>query len=247
MRLAVLAIVAVVAGLAAAPVASAGCASAVVVDGRWLLGHQVLHPSRLPPRVGPHDAIAPACNDTNLSHEVDQPTTVLRLRGLPVGVAAVPEGRRDTVYMAPGSLPELGSHPLHAALFESARTPSYHGPRRCRPYSTALRGRVVEDGALRLRLAHRTVFVSADAFTRFTNRPAYQPVLKGQRLRVVTSRCGPRRVADHVTFVGRSPVPVPYTSSRRTSDGWAPGLAPRPAAGLVLLCAGGLLAGRRRA
>jgi hypothetical protein len=196
------------AALAHAEEAHGACASAVVVDGRLLLGGVVQHPDRLPPREGERDAIFPACNDTG-GDEPDEQTTVVRLRGLPPRVAAAQRGRPDSVYLDEGSLTAIGTHPLHAAQFGSPRTPSYREHRHCRPYRTAVRGEVLRDGVLRIRTARRTVFVSVDAATRFTNRPVYEPVLKGQRLRLATSHCGPRRVADRVTFVG--PVPTPGT------------------------------------
>jgi hypothetical protein len=77
---------------------------------------------------------------------------------------------------------------------------------------------VVDEGTLRIRTAARTVFARVDAATRFTNRPVYEPVLRGQRLRVTTSRCGPRRVADRVTFVGTPPAPAAYRSGSRAAD-----------------------------
>ena len=103
-------------------------------------------------------------------------------------------------------------------MFGSPGNPSSRRHRRCRPYQTGVRGRVVDDGSLRIRTASRTVFVSVDAATRFTNRPVYEPVLKGQRLRLATSRCGPRRVADRVTFVGTAPAPAAYRSRSHMAD-----------------------------
>ena len=58
-----------------------------------------------------------------------------------------------------------------------------------------------------------------DAATRFTNRPSYEPVRKGQRLRLATSHCGFRRVADRVTFLGRAPAATPYRSSGAGAGG----------------------------
>lgn len=211
------------AGLARAPVASAGCASAVVVDDRVLLGATVEAPSRLPPRAGTYPAISPACNDTG-GDEPDRRTTVRRLRGIPPRVAVAEAGRPASVYHAKGSLTRIGTHPLHAALFRNVGTPTYRKDRRCRPYRTAVRGRVVDDGSLRIRTADRTVFVSVDVATRFTNRPAYEPVLRGDRLRVATSRCGPRRVADRVTFVETAPAPD-YRTDGRAADPRGPDLA----------------------
>jgi hypothetical protein len=197
----VVVVVAAAGGLARAPAGSAACADIVVVDGRVLLGATVEAPSHLPPPAGPYPAIRPACNDTG-GDEPDRQTTRLRLRGLPPRIAVRTRDRPIVVYAAKGSLLAIGTHPLHAAVFGSARTPSYRAGGRCRPYRTAVRGRVVDDGVLRIRTADRTVFVSVDVATRFTNRPAYKPVLRGQRLRLATSRCGPRRVADRVTFLG---------------------------------------------
>ncbi len=203
------------AALAHAEDASGACAAAVVVDGRVLFGAVVQHPRRLPPRDGEHDAIFPACNDTG-GDEPDQRTTVLRLRGLPPRVAVAERGRSGAVYVDPGSLVAIGTHPLHAAQFGSPRKPSYG---RCRPDRSAVRGRAAEDGVLRMRTVRRTVFVSIDAATRFTNRPSYEPVRKGQRLRLATSHCGRRRVADRVTFLGPAPAAEPYRSGGARARG----------------------------
>ena len=175
-RAALALVVALAAGgaLARAPESSAACASAVVVDDRVLIGSIAEVPSRLPPPAGTYPAISPACNDTG-GDEPDQDTTVLRLRGLPPRVAVRTRGRPIVVYAANGSLLEIGSHPLHAGVFRSARTPSYREGRRCRPVRTPMRGRTVGDGALRLQTASGTVAVSVDVATRFTNRPPTSP------------------------------------------------------------------------
>jgi hypothetical protein len=210
-------------GLARAPVASAACADQVVVDDRVLTGSEVDAPRRLPPAAGTYPAISPACNDTG-GDEPGRETTVVRLRGVPPRIAVGRRGRPGVVYLADGSLARIGTHPLHAALFADPRTPSYRAHRRCRPFPSAVRGRVLEDGVLRVQIARRTVFVSADAATRFANRPAYEPVLQGQRLRMETSRCGPRRVADRVTFVGTAPPPEPIRTDGRAAAPQGPHL-----------------------
>jgi hypothetical protein len=186
-----------------APDASAACAAAVVVDGRVLLGHAVDHPSRLPPRAGELEATVPACDDSGDSGGEGQETTVVGLRGVPAQVAVV-DRAGDTLYVDAASLPALRGHPVHAVLYGSRGAPEL---RRCRPSATDVRGRVVLDGSLRIRTAKRTVTLRVDGATRFANRPAYAPVREGQRLRVATSRCGSRRVADRVTFVGAAPAP----------------------------------------
>jgi hypothetical protein len=209
----------------------------VVVDGRVLMGAELESGARLPARVGPYPAVSPACNDTG-GDEKDQRTTVNRLAGIPPRVAVA--GRDgSTLYSADGSLLQLATHPLHAARFSSRHEPSYRERRRCRPHRTPLRATVLYAGdALRVRLARRTVLVGVDSSSRITNRPAYEPVLPRQRLRLRTSRCGPRRVADRITFVGPSVTPEPYGTASvagRSDDAWAivPILLVASAAGMI--------------
>ena len=162
----------VAAALAHAEDASGACASAVVFEGRVLFGAVVQHPRRLPPRDGELDAIFPACNDTG-GDEPDQRTSVLRLRGLPPRVAVAGRGRADAMCVDAGSLVAIGTHPLHAAQFGSPRKPSYRDRRRCRSDRSAVRGRVAEDGVLRMRTARGTVFVSMS--TRRRGSPTARP------------------------------------------------------------------------
>ena len=49
-----------------------------------------------------------------------------------------------------------------------------------------------------------------DARSRLSNRPAYQPVSPGQRLRVTMTRCRNRLFADRIAFVGATVTPAPY-------------------------------------
>jgi hypothetical protein len=183
-----------------APGASAGCADAVVVDGKVLLGRTVGDPSRLPPRTVELDAVVPACHDGGDLGEEGRETTVVGLRGVPPHVAVV-DRAGATLYIDGASLPALRDHPAHELLYGRRGAPQLRG---CRP-ATPVRGRVVLDGSLRIRTAKRTLTLRVDARTRFTNRPAGQPVREGQWLRVATSRCGSRRVAHRVTFVGATP------------------------------------------
>jgi hypothetical protein len=44
--------------------------------------------------------------------------------------------------------------------------------------------------------------VRVDADSRMTNRPAYQPVLAGQQLRLRMIKCGRHHVADRIRFTG---------------------------------------------
>jgi hypothetical protein len=206
------------AALAPADEASGSCAAAVVIDGRLLFGGEAPYPRRVPPRAGERDAIFPACNDGGPIEE-DHEGTVVRLRGVPPQIA-VAGAMPGSVYVDEASLTVIGTHPLHAAFHGRPGAPSYRSGRACRAYRTVVRGRVAEDGALRIRTARRTVSVRVDAATRYTNRPVYEPVLKGQRLRLATSRCGPRRVADRVTFLGAPPRPAAYRGWRAAGGGF---------------------------
>jgi hypothetical protein len=206
---AIAAIAALAATLALPPGARAACASAVVVDGRVLFGGELPPGARLPAAAGTHRAVSPACNDTG-GDEQDTTTTVTRLAGVPPRIAVT--GRdRDTLFLADGTLLALATHPLHRAQFPSRREPSYREGRRCTPHRTPLDAIVLDGrGALRVRVGRRVALVNVDARTRITNRPAYQPVLPRQRLLLRTSRCGPRRVADRITFAGPPVTPEPY-------------------------------------
>ncbi len=61
-----------------------------------------------------------------------------------------------------------------------------------------------------------------DARTRIVNRPAYQPVRDGQRLRVTATRCGNRLIADRIAFVGPTVEPVRYQRARASTDDGLP-------------------------
>jgi hypothetical protein len=98
----------------------------------------------------------------------------------------------------------LASHPLHSAWFADARRPSLRRGQPCTK-TASITGTVSHPGdftSLRLATPDGERTVRVDARSRITNRPAYQPVLQGQRLSVRMVRCGQHRVADQIRFMG---------------------------------------------
>jgi hypothetical protein len=186
-----------------APAAQASCVGAVVVDGSVLLGSY--GPDRkLPPSAGRVRAVAPACNDSGQPHP-DGHTTVVRLSGIPADIA-VGSVSGDEVYLADGSLTALAAHPLHQTGRRFARSDCRHRPK--------LEGTAESAGfdSIALRSGGHMRYLRVDAQTRLVNRRAYQPIRKGQGLRIEGRRCGTRLVADRITFTGPTVVPEPYRS-----------------------------------
>jgi hypothetical protein len=206
------------------PAAQAGCAAAVVVDGRLLFGTMTPRAGALPPPGAEHAAIRPACNDAGPPYAGDEDTTVTTLRGVPPHVAVVAD---DGMYVAAGTLVALRAHPLHLARYGAPGRPSARPGRRCRP-APAVEGRAAAatDDTVRVRRGSGATFVRVDAATRMGNRPAFEPVTRGQRLSVRASRCGRDLVADEIRFVGATVTPAPYerfsvADATGRSDGWA--------------------------
>jgi hypothetical protein len=181
--------------------APASCAAVVVVEGSLLFGVSIEHrPGRVPARGARLRAIEPSCGDDT----DDRRVTVTKLAGMPARLAVAPEGTDTSLYVAEGSLIALASHPLHRAWYAGTSRPSFRRGESCRE-AEPLTGTVSHPGAdTRLHLAtpdgDRTVRV--DASSRIANRPAYQPVLAGQRLRLRMLQCGPHRVAHRIRFSG---------------------------------------------
>jgi hypothetical protein len=213
------------------------CASVVVVDGSLLWGTQIAHrPGRLSARCTPLTAMKPVCSDSGGDGGYRR-VSVTALAGMPVRLAVAPEGDDTSLYVAHGSLVELANHPLHGAWYPNASRPSFRRGRSC-ARTESVTGTVTYPGGLtRLLLATaggvRTVRV--DAHSRITNRPAYQPVLPKQRLRVWMVKCGRVRVADRIRFVGATIQPKRSEIGRDDDDGAAPWPFVIAAAAIVLV------------
>jgi hypothetical protein len=196
---------AVLAVLVVAPSARAACVSAVIVDGVVLINHDEAG-WKLPPTEGRRSAVVPACNDAG-QNEPDRATTVLPFKGVPADVA-VGSSVDSGFYLVAGSLVASAAHPLHRPSRRYARGGCARG--------RAFEGTTTDAGFDRLMLDERVFRV--DARTRIVNRPAYQPVRDGQRLRVTASRCGNRLIADRIAFVGPTVEPVRYQPAAAGHD-----------------------------
>ncbi len=180
--------------------AIAGCASAVVVEGRVLFGASLPRKAatRHLPRPGrPHEAIRPGCNDTG-DHESDVRASVLTLEGLPPTVAVV-DRQVETLYVAPGALTASSAHPLHRVLRGRPDRPA-----RCRPRPGSARA-IVRSALPTNAIESGGRYIGVDAATRLVNRPALTPLLPGQRLRIGAAACGRRIVARRIRLVGPPP------------------------------------------
>jgi hypothetical protein len=209
------------------------CAAVLVVDGSLLFGVSIEHrPGRLPARGAPLRAIEPACGDD----DEDRRVGVTALAAIPVHLAVAPEREDTTIYMADGSMVELGNHPLHGAWYSDASRPSLRRGRSCTKMAS-LAGTVVHPAGftwLRLKTAKGERTVRVDARSRIKNRPAYQPVLPGQRLSVRMVKCGRHRVADRIRFTGTTIRPKRYEIAPDDDGGLAWTLLLVPAA-IVLI------------
>jgi hypothetical protein len=201
MSLAVASVLLVVA-CASTPAARASCLGAVVVDGAVLMGYRASDWT-LPIAAAETSAVVPACNDGG-PKQPDGSTTVVRFVGVPADIA-VRSVDGDDVYIVAGSLTALGLHPLHRSTRRLVR-------RRCGRKSTleGMAGTVGFD-SIELVAGARSHFYRVDARTVLVNRPAYQPIRRGQRLSVAATRCGERLIADRITFTGPTIVPKRYS------------------------------------
>jgi hypothetical protein len=191
----------VVVACASTPAARAGCLGAVVVDGTVLMGYRAAD-FTLPSAAAETSALVPACNDGG-PKQPDGSTTVVRFAGVPADIA-VRSVDGDDVYIAAGSLTALATHPLHRSIGRLVR-------RRCGRKSTleGMAGTVGFD-SIELIAGARRHFYRVDARTVLANRPAYQPIRRGQRLSIAATRCDERLIADRITFTGPTIVAKRY-------------------------------------
>ena len=209
--------------VATAGVARASCVDAVVVDGRLLFARGATDPARLPRVTGERPALSPACTDTSPADpgSTDKRITVMRMQGVPPRVAVLDSSRR-TLYAAEGTVTTLATHPLHEAL-RRGNLPSLREGRRCRAQRRPLDAVALEAAAgrgFRADVGPRGAFVGVDARTRIVNRPAYEPIRRGQRLRLGVSACGGRRVvADRIAFTGPAPFEERYRGAVAADTG----------------------------
>ena len=170
----------------AIPAHATSCAHAVSVDGHVL---EVLHAAGSSglPGLAPIEAEIPECG-----HGGSTPIEVVPLQGVPPTVAVEYD---HFLFVNRATLVAVAGHPLRAL----ARAPER---KRCEPGDAVLAGTVAEEGGDGFTVSGRVLEV--DRRTRITNRPAHQPLLEGQRVKVRATRCRPHWFADRIAFVGRT-------------------------------------------
>jgi hypothetical protein len=168
--------------------ATAGdCAAAIRYHGALYVG--VGHHRHLPaPRERLAGGYAPGCHDGEGAPSRNRPVGLRRLAGIPPAVAVYARAPFPGVYLNAGSFAELRRHPLHKAIYGSARKPVWAlGGRAC-----AVRGTVADVGlGMRVRTARRQVrFVHVDVRTRIARfRHGGVPVLRAGDHVFVAGRC----------------------------------------------------------
>jgi len=185
-------------------VGTAACASALLVDDTVYLGVSLKGGRRIERAGTAGTAVLPGCNDAG-QDEPGREVDVVAVAGVPPEAAVATEGiaPTDHVYLAPGFLPALASHPLHSELLGTpGRWVEGELRERCRR-PVVLRGTADDrTGAVftRIPLAGRVVVL--DGPTRYRGRKrAGLPHLKpGERVDVQGAACRGRRVvADLIT------------------------------------------------
>jgi hypothetical protein len=191
----------VAAGLLAAPApAPAACALGVEYRGAFYVGATPVPGARVEQGAPLRGGVVPGCDDVVIigpdgrrENEPPPDTAVdlVRVAGVRAAVAVAMPGRSD-VFIAPGFLPELASHPLHEALFAEP-------PReRCPGSKTVTRtGRIVSAPGFGRQLGMRggggQSSVAVGAATRVlggTRRAGLPYLRKGDAIRVTGRRCG---------------------------------------------------------
>jgi hypothetical protein len=138
-------------------------------------------------------AVQPACTDTNHSDARPQRVAIRAVDGTDpaLAIADADRGLRGTVFVTPGTFPQLPGHPLHRVLYGAAGQPRRAGDhRRCR-----VRGAVAEvglDGFGVRQASGREMPVTVDAGTSIAGAGSVggQPALRrGDRVDVRARRC----------------------------------------------------------
>jgi hypothetical protein len=193
--------VAATVGLAACGSSEDGCAgsyaSAVRFEGVLYTGSALAEGRHV--RVGqPLGSGSGAC---------DSDVTVSAITGVPpeaaVAVVAPEETEANEVYLAPGFLPAMASHPLHATLFDVRQRWTTDLRHRCRQ-ATRLDGVIKSNDQLaQLRLAGRIVLIDGRTLYRGPRRAGLPYLEGGERLVVRGRACRGKRVVAQLIRVGR--------------------------------------------
>jgi hypothetical protein len=166
---------------------ASACAAAVSYHGMLYvaIGHHRHLPARRARLAGGR---VPRCADHEGAATRDQPVDLRRLGGISPAVAVYARAPFPGVYVNAGSFAELPGHPLHKAIYGSARKPVWA----LRGRVCAVRGTVADVGlGMRVRTARRKVrFVHVDVRTRIVGfRHGGTPVLRAGDHVFVAGRC----------------------------------------------------------
>jgi hypothetical protein len=163
------------------------CAAAVSYHGMLYIGigHHRDLPGRRAKLTGGR---VPGCADHEGAATRDQPVELRRAAGISPAVAVYARAPFPGVYLNAGSFAELPGHPLHTAIYGSAKKPVW----KLRGPVCAVRGTVADVGlGMRVRTAgHKVRVVHVDVRTRIAGfRRGGAPVLRpGDRV-FVAGRC----------------------------------------------------------
>jgi hypothetical protein len=127
-----------------------------------------------------------------------RPIDVRAIAGVPpaaaVVVVAPGETESDSVYLAPGFIPAMASHPLHAVLFDVRRRWTLDLRQRCRRPIEVDGVHRPADGSARLLVANRIVLLDGRTRYRGPRRAGLPHLRGGERLAVRGRACRGRRV-----------------------------------------------------
>lgn len=202
-RISLLIAIFALAALAAAPGASASCASGFAFGGAFYTPATVQSDLRMGQAVP--GGILPGCDDVIVigpSGErinpvpPDVPIELRAIAGVPTVLALARPGEPRSAYLAPGSLPQLPSHPLHRAIYGrrhpvSARRADCLAPR---TVTAVVGGAQTGIGPLAVQTrGGRTIGVAVERGTRVrgARRAGRHPYLRaGDRVTITGPRCG---------------------------------------------------------
>ena len=187
--------------LVLAPGAAASCVDGVVWSGTFYAGMSAR--AAVPVGQALSGGVVPGCDDVIVigpdgrrvnPKPPDTPVRLNRVRGVSAALAVTRPDMRRTLYLAPGTFPQLASHPLHERIYgdrPAARRRSCSGRR-------TIRVRVADTPAAGANIRVRTpggnfTFVEVQRGTKLrgARKVAGQPSLReGDRLTVTGVRCG---------------------------------------------------------
>jgi hypothetical protein len=179
-----IACLAVLAGCGDDGESSAGCAAVVVRSDETYFG--VDHGNLPPPGEALEDGEVPGCDDGG-GPEAGRDVRLTAVSGVPPEVAVYAEGQSGSIYLNPGYLLELPSHPLHEAFYGRPGRPL----RRAKGKSCALEGEITSLDTLTVNAPDGEQWITVDARTRIDGlqRDGLPYLREGDRVRIEGKGC----------------------------------------------------------